>query len=74
MPEDPHARVKLELLRCRRTGQMFSAKEHAVCPYCSADAETIAKSGDYTRFCEYQAGVDPIHFGFPDAMTRNTRG
>lgn len=72
MEHDPH--VKLETLKCRRTGQMFSAAEHARCPYCSADAATIAKTGDYQQFCGYEPGVDPVHFGFIDEATRNKSG
>lgn len=68
------AKVKLETLRCRRTGQMFSTAEHATCPYCTADAATIAKTGRYEQFCDYQAGVDPVHFGFPDDATRTKSG
>ncbi|MBK7580527.1 MAG: hypothetical protein IPI67_10015 [Myxococcales bacterium] len=76
MPDDPHtkSKVRLETLRCRRTGQMFSADEHARCPYCAASAETIAASGDYTQFCDYQPNVDPVHFGFPDDTSRNKGG
>lgn len=76
MQHDPAAKpkLKLETLKCRRTGRMFSADEHARCPYCSADAATIAATGDYTEFCDYQAGVDPVHFGFPDDTSRNRDG
>lgn len=72
MSDDAH--VKLRTLRCRRTGQMFSAAEHSRCPYCTADAKTIETTPEYEQFCDYQAGVDPVHFGFPDDATRNKSG
>ncbi len=74
MSDDSHGKVKLELLKCRRTGQMFSSAEHERCPYCSADAATIERSGNYLEFCEYEAGVDPVNFGFPGDTSRNRTG
>jgi len=74
MQDDREAKpkVRLQTLRCRRTGLMFSPEEHAICPYCSADAKTIAATGDPDQFCEYKAGIDPIHFGFPDDTSRRS--
>ena len=72
--DDAKSHVKLIELRCRRTGRMYTVAEHVVCPYCSGDASTIETSGDYKAFCEFEAGVDPVQFGFPDSTTRNDGG
>ncbi len=71
---DPHPHVKLKQLRCRRTGQMYTVEKHVECPYCSGDAETIKRDGDYKNFCEFKAGEDAIHFGFPEGSSRNQKG
>jgi hypothetical protein len=65
--------VKLKALRCRRTGKMSSIQEHLSCPYCSGDAEAIARTGRYSDFCEYET-TDPINFGFIDGSSRNQHG
>ena len=41
--QEPQPGMKVKVLRCRRTGQMFEVAEHVVCPYCSGDAESILK-------------------------------
>ncbi|MCA9592026.1 MAG: hypothetical protein KC776_01910 [Myxococcales bacterium] len=65
--------VRLETLRCRRTGEMYSVDEHEQCPYCSADAEAIRKSGKHEDFCDFCPGTDPVSFGFPSDTSRNVR-
>jgi len=72
--DDSKRHLKLKELRCRRTGQMYTVEEHVVCPYCSGEAETIERGGDYSEFCEFEAGRDPIHFGFPEGASRTSRG
>jgi hypothetical protein len=67
-------KLKLKELRCRRTGRMYAVAEHVVCPYCSGDAAVIEAGGDYDRFCEFEAGQDPVQFGFPADISRNERG
>ena len=67
-------KFKVKKLKCRRTGQMFTVAEHVECPYCSGDEQTIEEGRDYDEFCEFQAGKDPINFGFPPDSTRTQRG
>ena len=66
--------MRVKTLRCRRTGQMFQVSVHARCPYCFADDDTIAKGGQYERFCDYDPEKDPINFGFPPDSTRTQSG
>ena len=75
IPEgDAGAHVRLKLLRCRRTGEMYAVAKHAECPYCSGDAETVARDGRYENFCEFEVGKDAVHFGFPEDSVRNKKG
>jgi len=65
--------VRLKRLLCRRTGEQVDLREHERCPYCFgrlADVET----GRHEAFCGYRAGVDPVHFGFPDEARRFEQG
>jgi hypothetical protein len=66
--------IRVKTLRCRRTGQTFDVPQHARCPYCFADDDTIAKSGDYEDFCDFDPEKDPINFGFRHDSTRNENG
>lgn len=72
--QDPTPPMKVKKLRCRRTGQMFTVSEHAVCPYCYGDEKTIEKGGEYEAFCEFKPDEDPINFGFPPDSSRTQRG
>jgi hypothetical protein len=63
--------LRLEQLRCRRTGQMYSVAEHAECPYCAEAADVIRKTGRHEDFCDYKPGEDPVSFGFPTDTSRN---
>ena len=72
--QDPQPGMKVKVLRCRRTGQMFEVAEHVECPYCSGDAESIEQTGDYKNFCEFRPGEDPINFGFPPDSSRHQHG
>jgi hypothetical protein len=71
---EPLPRMRIKKLRCRRTGQMFTVAEHAECPYCFSDSDTIAKGGTYESFCEFHPGKDPVNFGFPPDSTRTEEG
>ena len=71
---DAQAHVRLKLLRCRRTGQMYSVEKHVECPYCSGDAETIERDGQYKNFCEFETDKDAVHFGFPENSDRVQKG
>ncbi len=71
---DTSREIHVTALACRRTGQMFSPTEHARCPYCYADAPQVEATGDYTTFCDFKPGEDPINFGFPADSTRTRHG
>jgi len=60
-------------VRCRRTGQDYEPAEHVRCPYCFGSEEDVAR-GDPARFCDYEPGVDPVSFGFPEESTRLRNG
>ncbi len=47
--------------------------EHLACPYCYGRARDV-ESGDYDRFCDFDAERDPIQFGFPGTHGRLIRG
>jgi len=64
---------RLEQVLCRRTGQELPIDEHQNCPYCFGRAQDIA-NGQYTRFCDFVPGRDPVHFGFPEGTTREREG
>ncbi len=72
--EEGQPSMRVKVLRCRRTGQMVDVSEHARCPYCFADEETIAKGGDYKDFCDFDPEKDPINFGFRLDSSRNENG
>lgn len=52
---------------CRRLDAAFTVAEHRDCPYCVGGAADVA-TGDHARFCTFRPGVDPVCFGFPDAL------
>jgi hypothetical protein len=58
---------------CRRLNAERSSEEHLACAYCFGKAADVA-AGDKARFCDYQPGVDPICFGFPEGSERIERG
>jgi hypothetical protein len=60
-------------VRCRRTEQLLSVEEHKQCPYCFGELADI-EGGDPARFCGFEPGEDPIHFGFPENDPRYRRG
>jgi len=64
---------RLEQVLCRRTGQELPIDEHQLCPYCFGRAQDVA-NGQYTRFCDFVPGRDPVHFGFPEGTTREREG
>jgi hypothetical protein len=69
--EDFEYRV-LELL-CRRTGQKVPPEEHEACLYCFGRACDV-QTGIHERFCGYEPGKDPVHFGFPPGTSRDLEG
>ncbi len=73
MSDDSKPKLKLEQLRCRRTGLMYSLAEHRVCPYCS-DAKKLESGASYDEFCDFDAEHDPVNFGFPPGASRFTHG
>ncbi len=58
-----------ETVVCRRLKVPRAVGAHRDCSYCFGSAEAIL-SGDYERFCSFEAGVDPLCFGFPDTFGR----
>jgi hypothetical protein len=58
---------------CRRIQRLQTVEEHKVCPYCFGRRAEIAQ-GDPACFCDYQAGADPIVFGFPPDIGRLSKG
>jgi len=47
--------------------------DHRACPYCFGDATQI-RSGAHACFCDYEAGTDPVCFGFPATFGRLANG
>lgn len=62
-----------ELVTCRRLHVDRSVDEHLACPYCFGKAKDVAK-GDRACFCDFQPGVDPVCFGFPEGAGRLISG
>jgi hypothetical protein len=58
---------------CRRLNVARTTAEHRSCPYCFGEAADVA-AGDHGLFCDYQPGIDPVCFGFPDGSERIARG
>ncbi len=50
---------------CRRIKLPMSMAEHKSCPYCFGKESDI-KTGEHGKFCDFEEGKDPIHFGFPE--------
>ena len=50
---------------CRRLKRPLPVVEHVSCSYCFGKERDV-KSGDHQRFCDFEEGKDPIHFGFPE--------
>jgi hypothetical protein len=69
---EPQARVRE--LRCRRTGQMYTVPQHVRCPYCFGDEKRLRAGAGHDEFCDYEPGVDPIVFGFPQDGRRERSG
>ena len=67
------AKVRLKLLRCRRTGLQIAVDEHHRCPYCYGTENDIVR-GHYETFCDFQPGKDPFNFGFPRETQRDRSG
>lgn len=67
-PEKPS---KLE--PCPRLSRARGADEHLACLYCFGREEDVS-TGVRARYCDYQPGVDPICFGFPEDCGTLVRG
>ena len=61
---DKRKKAREPKVLCRRIGLPMPLSEHLSCPY-RFGTEDDVKSGDYERFCDFQAGADPICFGDP---------
>lgn len=58
---------------CKRLGKQLPVEEHSDCVYCHGSIDEI-KSADHERFCEFDPAKDPVHFGFPEGMSRDFKG
>jgi hypothetical protein len=52
-----------QTVECRRLHLPLAVSEHASCPYCFGKEPEI-KTGDHSKFCDFEEGKDPICFGF----------
>jgi hypothetical protein len=50
---------------CRRLKRPLPVLDHVACSYCFGKERDV-RTGDHERFCDFQEGKDPIHFGFPE--------
>ena len=58
------SKVEEPVVFCRRIRGFRALTMHLSCPYCFG--------GDrYESFCDFQPGVDPLHFGFPETHGRH---
>lgn len=60
-------------ITCRRLNVTRSVEEHLACAYCFGKEADVAE-GRPQRFCDFQPGVDPVCFGFPEQSERLMRG
>jgi hypothetical protein len=58
---------------CRRLATLRTVEEHLGCPYCFGKRAEV-EAGDRSEFCDYQPGVDPVTFGFPENSGRLANG
>jgi len=62
-----------EPVPCRRLDATRTVAEHLECPYCFGRADDV-QPAQWERFCDFDAQVDPICFGFPSTHGRLSRG
>jgi len=62
-----------EQVHCRRLATLRTVEEHLGCPYCFGKRADV-EGGDRGAFCDYQPGVDPVTFGFPENSGRMRNG
>lgn len=58
---------------CPRIDGARTVEDHLACRYCFGTAAEVA-TGRRPAFCNYEPGVDPICFGFPETSSRLLRG
>ena len=73
-PLEEDSTYRITLLRCRRTNELVSPREHTDCRYCFGTQSQIERSGDYARFCDYRPGVDPVGAEHPADAERYSHG
>ncbi len=61
-----------ETVFCRRVERHLPVQEHLDCPYCYGKRSKV-ESAEHGRFCDFEKGKDPIHFGFPEDFGRHTQ-
>jgi len=52
---------------CRRLERTLPIVDHLECPYCFGKGHEV-RTTDHERFCDFELGKDPIHFGFPEGF------
>ena len=62
-----------ERVVCPRIAGPRTVEDHLECRYCWGAAAAV-RDGDRRRFCDSEAGRDPLCFGFPEQITRLTGG
>ena len=67
MTEDENEAETAEIgtVYCKRLRIPLPIAEHAKCLYCFGGRDGI-RTGDHSKFCDFDPAKDPIQFGFPD--------
>lgn len=58
---------------CRRLGVPRAVREHLTCPYCFGRTADVL-TADPRCFCDWDAGHDPLIYGFPATHGRHLQG
>ncbi len=61
---EPNKKPAPPQVYCRRVERKLPVTEHLECAYCFGKPGEVATS-EHERFCDFEPGKDPIHFGFP---------
>lgn len=75
LKEDDQARTPAiePLVHCPRLERPRTVAQHCRCVYCFGGEQDI-RGGNRATFCDFQAGRDPIVFGFPEEFNHFSRG
>ena len=64
MTDRPQKPESAKPVYCRRLERQLPVTEHVECPYCFGKPDEV-QAAEHGRFCDFEPGKDPIHFGFP---------